>query len=693
LNSRTVTKGALASLVMLLLLGGNAAFAETQGQPLAITIGGSVLNAGDQKYNVHGGSIVTATILGQTLATVATPMITSTQTFVPITLTNNQASPTPNPLQEKITWNPSTYSAFEAPDLGNVRFCSDSLCNSPLYGWLESCATSCSTGAASASAWVRLASPIAANGGTLKIFMVFLSTSTGFDTNYWGEAPNLSGSYGSFDNGAKVFNFYDNFAGTSLSNKWTPVASPGGSITVNNGVTMGASTSNDYALVVSSMQPSPSVAESYMLSRGEGTDPILGVATSTSVNNHVAFYNGFEIDRAPGTLWLSAETSSGSTNVASKSVDFHAGVWQIIWSATGSVSASDGSTTMSGTSSTPSMANYGIYLGQSTGGSGNDAARWARMRAYSPNNVLPSASFGTIATVSSSQGTASPTLNFNLQAEANGLGASGGAQFQLSGMAVSGMQVQVQGQVQIVGMQAVTLPLGCTTSCSSGIPVFFVGVAVSNVTMGSSSQLITSTMLFESPYFNPWGNPIMMVSTDGAIVIATTYDKATLDWKGTSVTGAIQGSLGNNPVQGTMTLSSNEHEDFVSGVTTYDNGTMSLTNMSPRSLNVQGTFHGTSVIPKPGSFACALTQTLTSTPCTLDCSPWFGSLGLPVIPGTCTQTGFQSTGQFSLVGQRTSDGGTRTTTVSGSYSTTWSSPALGFVSAAIATVTQTGSGD
>jgi hypothetical protein len=198
-------------------------------------------------------------------------------------------------------------------------------------------------------------------------------------------------------------------------------------------------------------------------------------------------------------------------------------------------------------------------------------------------------------------------------------------------------------------------------------------------------------MLFESPYFNPWGNPIMIVSTDGAIVIATTYDKATLDWKGTSIVGTVKGALGGARVQGTMSMSSNEHENFVTGVTDYDNGTMSFTNMSPRSLNVQGTFQGTSVIPKPGSLACAMVQAFASTPCIQDCSVYFGSLGLPVIPGTCTQTAFQSTGQFSLVGQRTSDGAIRTTTVSGSYSTTWSVPALGFFSTAIATVTQQGS--
>jgi hypothetical protein len=35
-----------------------------------------------------------------------------------------------------------------------------------------------------------------------------------------GEAPNLSASYGQYDNGKYVFNFYDNFAGNTLDSQW-----------------------------------------------------------------------------------------------------------------------------------------------------------------------------------------------------------------------------------------------------------------------------------------------------------------------------------------------------------------------------------------------------------------------------------------------------------------------------------------
>src|SRR5207244_9511310 len=80
--------------------------------------------------------------------------------YVPITLTNNQGSATPSPFQQKITWNPSSYTTYEASDLGNVRFCSDSACTTTLNAWLESCTSSCVPSATSASAWARIASPI-----------------------------------------------------------------------------------------------------------------------------------------------------------------------------------------------------------------------------------------------------------------------------------------------------------------------------------------------------------------------------------------------------------------------------------------------------------------------------------------------------------------------------------------------------
>jgi len=575
LNSKTAAKSALASLSLLLLIGGNIAYADTQTQFLAINTGGTVLNAGDQKYYIHGGSIISGTILGQALMT--------------------------------------TGSNIQTPQAIAVDNSATSSANSDSSG--------------------HVTMPFTVGTGQNRLLIVG----------------------GTVDNSAITGVTY---GGKPLTQAIADAQLPRTSVWYLANPASG--TSN---IVVTSSSWKGAVIGAISLTGVDQTTPIPTTAKNDNSNGFSSPATVSIINANPNA-WVMDVVSSGNGHGLTN------GPAPEQWTISGS--ADSGASSRKGPLAANTATGFSWALGS--------ADAWVDL-AF---EIKPAGTAFSAVTA--------PTLNFNLQAEANGLGATGTAQFQITGTTAGGAQVVVQGQAQIVGGQSQWLPIGCTTTCSSGIPVFFVGAALTSITIGQApAQQITSTILFESPYFNPWGNPIMIVSTDGAIVIATTYDKATLDWKGTTVSGTIQGSIGNSPVQGTMTLSSNEHEDFVSGVTTYDNGTMSFTNMSSRSLNVQGTYKGTSVIPRPGSLACAMTQTMTSTPCSADCSAWFGTLGLPVIPGTCTQTGFQSTGQFSLTGQRTSDGGTRTTTVTGSYSTTWSSPALGFVSIATATVTTQGS--
>src|SRR5438128_1961611 len=284
------------------------------------------------------------------------------QYYVPITLTNNQGSATPTTFQQKITWNPSTYSAYESSTLGNIRFCADILCATTFNAWLESCTPSCTTSATSASAWVKLTSAIAASGGTQTVYMAFLDTSVDFDGNFWGEAPTIPGTYGQNDNGANVFNFYDNFAGTSLSVKWTVVKSSGGSVTVNNGATFTTGSAIDYAFVDSAPQTYPQVAESYMVSRTGFTALALGITTSNSVNGGIYPYNGYVVVlfKFSGVdyLALGSETSAGSSTVSFQAEpNFNAGIWQISWSSSPTMvqSATDGSISLSGTSGSPAI--------------------------------------------------------------------------------------------------------------------------------------------------------------------------------------------------------------------------------------------------------------------------------------------------------------------------------------------------
>jgi hypothetical protein len=331
---------------------------------------------------------------------------------------------------------------------------------------------------------------------------------------------------------------------------------------------------------------------------------------------------------------------------------------------------------------------------------------------YLHGNGLVSAQIGTLTFGPSSK------IDYTMTVDVVGQSATGTAQFQISGRTGEESKATVTGTVQIVGMIPEEIPFGCVgAACTSAIPVFFAGVAVVNVTSGHHedsrsrpSQLIQTGILLESPYFNPFGNALSIVSTDSptspSIVVVTTYDKATIAWTNSGVSGAIAGTLGTAPVSGTFSLVMLESENLVSG-NSVDTGTIAFTNMSPTNLNAVGKFSGTSFIPNPstpaGAAACAaeaqasLILTGTATPSTSDCTSTFAFFGLPAIPGTCTATGYQSDGTLSLVtshiGQKGGDqgakgniraspteGGHHDVSVNGGYSTSWTSPALAFLS-------------
>ena len=297
-------------------------------------------------------------------------------------------------------------------------------------------------------------------------------------------------------------------------------------------------------------------------------------------------------------------------------------------------------------------------------------------------------------------------FEYTLTAEVKELAAKGSASFTIQGTTSDNKKVTVKGEVDIgsgptlpgtlPGMVPEGIPVGCSGSaCTSAIPVFFVGALTLTTTIADSKPVkTTGTMFLESPYFNPWGGLISLAATDGSVVIATTYDKGTIEWTGTSVNGAIGGLLGASTlVYGTFSLLSHESENLVAG-TASDDGTMTFSNMSPISLNVAGKYSGTSLIPKAGSPECALeTSAFPGNPCTVDCVAMFAAFFLPALPGTCLSTGFQSSGHFSLKSGNDQQAGGNDqgdnnghVTVDGKYSTTWAQPALGFVSSGSATV-------
>ena len=351
-------------------------------------------------------------------------------------------SATPSTFQQLVTWNPSTYSAYEAASLSNVRFCADNACATPLNAWLESCSSTCSTSGSSstsASAWVKLTSSIAANGGTLTIYMVFEGVAVNFDSNYWGEAPQLSGTYAQYDNGANVFTtLYQNFAGSSTPTGWS---SSGSAYTINNGLTSASSAGSGTGGAFYT-------TATYGLSSTQMLDTYGRWATSSCSlsDNNVDF--GYVTSGSPGKSvvgWVPdggstcADTiisSAGAETYGTQTVGtsgYH--VYSTYWSATGSSTNTLDYNSWDGiAATTPSSAvNVGFSIYNSAGPYHSTGPfDWTRIRVYPPNGFMPAIALGSITVGTDSPTTVSDTLGDSFTLGVSGSAVSGATTYESS---------------------------------------------------------------------------------------------------------------------------------------------------------------------------------------------------------------------------------------------------------------------
>jgi len=262
----------------------------------------------------------------------------------------------------------------------------------------------------------------------------------------------------------------------------------------------------------------------------------------------------------------------------------------------------------------------------------------------------------------------SSTIQFRVHVEASGLTVKGDSELTLTGETSDGVSVSVHDNVKITGMvPAETFPLGCTNGCNSAIAAFYLGDASLDIKVGNSHTHLTLPMSLESAFINPFGGPLILTTTDGAnpsVFIVATYSAADIHWFGVQLAGAVSGTFNGEQVNGAFHMASVAKDEDLFAGTEAESGTITFTGMTIPALNVAGSNSGTSVIPSTG---------------TVDCSSYTG------VPGTCTLTGFQSSGQFS-VSQPTLE-------IQGTYNTQWGSPppvapALTFQGSVTASVTQ-----
>ncbi len=329
----------------------------------------------------------------------ATKFVLSNSYYLPVNITNNQSYAAPAHFQQMIQFLPHNYTVAESPDLGNIRFYYG---GKELYSWCESNCSSSSAGVA--TFWVRTPQAIPP-GQNMQIYMYFLPKSVQYDGVYAGEAPQLSPTYGEYDNGANVFNNYWNFAGTALPSGFSSLAS-GGTYSVNNGLTLSVpATAYDWIHVFTTSQYTPAIIESYVSSqtslgaRGE-YDLAYTTVEPASSGTGSGFQTDYRFDDWNNNSRI-AYDDAGASGVIIQSV-FTLPTAFIIsgsWPATGNEILKlnyANQLSATNTSITYADANLDIFISHGTTTAMSATTQWLRTRAYPPNGVMPHAKFGTL---------------------------------------------------------------------------------------------------------------------------------------------------------------------------------------------------------------------------------------------------------------------------------------------------------
>ena len=352
--------------------------------------------------------------------------------YTPITLSNDQSNSVPADFQQMIYFNPTSYSSNEMANLSNIEFTASAPIgtsgNVPLYSWIESGASSSATNTV---IWVNLGSNTmgAAGSGsnTLTIYMNFLNSNTPVTSGYTGYAPQLwcaSGcfqtSYAQYDNGQNVFSLYFN-GDTPISDfnnegngvsQATSVLGPTGS-TINAISVTGYASALGFVYTASSLSNQALIAESSSKLTGLGTGGLGADNGQVSLVDRISTtaLNAISVDVGFGSSYFSNDYFAGGTQTANVNsqgtatanwiyssitytgtlaTSWNGYIAPQLYSTTGGYSGS--------VSNNPFSSSTTLYLGLIGDVDSIDVwqtyINWMRARAYPPNGVMPSISFG-----------------------------------------------------------------------------------------------------------------------------------------------------------------------------------------------------------------------------------------------------------------------------------------------------------
>ena len=292
-----------------------------------------------------GGSyVVTVNTLGNVNYTSATttnvlyicpvPTIpTGITHYICISFKNMEQRLFPSNTPINFTFNALAYSSYESNSINNTElfYQNGTIADSWIEGNLLNEGWSSNTLSSSANVliWFKpKAQFYLASQSANAIYLGFASTSTNlFNSNTTGEAPQLSPSYGEYDDGANVFSSYWDFNGNTLPSGLTYYTSVGTTY-ANNGLFVTSSTSatageNGAAILASSGVAAPNIIEFYGRTPLLSSDPgwgwiqiglsnYIGSIESAPANGGAHMLTVLETG-LPGSFIASGITSFGGT--------------------------------------------------------------------------------------------------------------------------------------------------------------------------------------------------------------------------------------------------------------------------------------------------------------------------------------------------------------------------------------------
>ncbi len=257
--------------------------------------------------------------------------------------------------------------------------------------------------------WLKLPSILAFS--SITVYMGFALTSTNFfNTVNDGEAPQLSSTYGQYDDGVNIFSFYENFAGASLPSGWQELSSTVDTYSVDNGITFtNAGRQDDVSVGTTSAVATPGVLEMDITS-GSDARPLLELSTTdTQVGGGPTIMYGDGYGMAygmySGDMQFEIQTTTYSNIPNVKKAYNSPLIVGAGWPATGTQLLEtyqpgyiNLQTVLESNTANTIASSLFIVLGQGGAGSTSDTggftASWVRVRAFPPNGVMPSVSIG-----------------------------------------------------------------------------------------------------------------------------------------------------------------------------------------------------------------------------------------------------------------------------------------------------------